>query len=74
VKTGHAWTQNRLHLGNRRKNPRDRISHASSRLRKPGKKAGKDGSHRRKSRVNMVFVEKGCAAEPAHPSIQHYLK
>jgi len=55
VKIDHAWTQSRWHLGNRRKNPRDRISYASSRLREPGTKAGKDGSHRRTSRVNCVF-------------------
>lgn len=31
MKTGHAWTRSRLHLGNRWKNPRDRIYHASQR-------------------------------------------
>ena len=50
VKTGHAWTQSRLHVGNRRKSPRDRINDASRWLRDPWKKAGKDGSHLLSSR------------------------
>ena len=27
MKTGHAWTQSGLHLGNRRKSPRDLDNH-----------------------------------------------
>ena len=52
MKTGHAWTRSRLHVGNRWKNPRDLDNHGSSRrLRDPG---------RRREKTDRTCYVRGC--------------